>query len=435
MRKALAVGVFGVVLLAVLITNPARAETTEEMLIRLLIKKGFLTEQEVQSLQKEAEATAPAVSQPAPRELVDTLRDEVREELRRRDEESIAMSLALEGEGRWRARRDVGNRNLGSTSDLFLRRALLELEAKVTDFALARLALTSEWKGASTTDQGQAVGDSVTIDEGTIRLSKEGSPLYAVVGKQTQPFGAFFSHLVTDPMSQDAYEVKQVGATFGFTPGIWGADLSMTVYKGEEQSTHFFESGVFDSTAVVRSTSVGLRQETDNLNSFILTSSFSPVKDLALGISYLSEPGDGRRNQTGAAWAQYTLGRLTAETEFAAALSRERYVLQSTGERFGEPFKEKMLILGLSHKPTTALELATRYERLWDGGLADAAETWTARNRLSLGAGYTLYEREDVGVRLLGEYRFTDYRRGGSVREIAAANQNDVFMKLAVRYK
>jgi len=440
MRRALAVGFLGMLLLTFLVGTFAQAESTEDLLIRLLVKKGILTEEEIQALKKEAEATTPAISQPAPGDLVDTLRDEVREDLQRHDEESIALSLTVEGEGRWRARQDVGNKNSGSTSDLFLRRALLGFEAKVTDFALARLALTSEWLGAQTTDQGQVADESVTVDEGTLTLAKEGYPLYAVVGKRTQPFGAFFPRLVTDPMSQDAYEVKGVGATLGFRhPGTdrasWGKDFSFTFYRGKEQLNHFFESGLFDPGAVVRSTSAGFRRETKQFSSFILSSTLSPNKDLALGTAYLSEPGESRRNQTGAIWAGYTWGRWAAETEFLAALSRERYVLQSTGERFGTSFKEKVLVLGLSYKPTMALELATRYERLWDNGLADAAETWSARNRLSLGAGYTLYEREDVGVRLLGEYRFTDYRRGGAAREVAAPSQNEAFMKLIVSYK
>ncbi len=49
MRSALAVGFSGMLLLTLLAGSVARAETTENLLIRLLIKKGILTEQEVEA--------------------------------------------------------------------------------------------------------------------------------------------------------------------------------------------------------------------------------------------------------------------------------------------------------------------------------------------------------------------------------------------------
>ncbi len=383
----------------------------------------------------------PPESQPAVQDAVDTLRDEVRQEFGRRDEESIALSLKVEGEGRWLGQRDVKNKKSGFTSDLFLRRAELGLEAKLVDFLQGRVVLTSEWLGTQKTDHGQAADASLTVDEATLTITNERFPLfYGVVGKRTQPFGAFFSRLVTDPMSQDAYEVKQVGVTLGFRHqgtdmASWGKNFSLTFYRGEDQLNHFFESGLFDAGAVVRSTSAGLRRETKRVSSFVFASSLAPFKDLILGTAYLSEPGDGRRNQTGAIWAGYNWGRLSMEAEFFTALSRERYVLERTGERYREPFKEKMLLLGLAYRPMNALELATRYGHLWDDGLADRAKSWSVRNRFSIGSGYTIYERGDIGVQILGEYRFTDYRKGGSGREVVAPNENGLFTKLSISYK
>ncbi len=443
MRSALSVGFIVTFFSIALVASLARSESTEDLLIRLLIKKGVLTNEEVQALKKEAEVMLPLPleSQPAVQDAVDTLRDEVRQEFGRRDEESIALSLKVEGEGRWLGQRDVKNKKSGFTSDLFLRRAELGIEAKLVDFLQGRVVLTSEWLGTQKTDHGQTADASLTVDEATLTITNERFPLfYGVVGKRTQPFGAFFSRLVTDSMSQDAYEVKQVGATLGFRHqgtdrASWGKNLSFTLYRGEDQLNHFFESGLFDADAVVRSTSAGLRRETKQVSSFIFASNLSPFKDLTLGTAYLSEPGESRRNQTATIWAGYSRGRMSMEAEFFTALSRERYVLGRTSERFSESFKEKMLVLGLAYRPTKALELATRYGHLWDGGLAEQAKCWSVRNRFSAGAGYTLYERGDIGVQILGEYRFTDYRRGGSGREFAAPNANGVFTKLVVSYK
>src|SRR5262249_54317 len=79
------------------------------------------------------------------------------------------------------------------------------------------LVLTTEFLGADTTDQGNPPDETVVVDEVTITLPSEtGIPFYLVVGRLPQPFGAFFAHIVSDPMAQDAYEVKQVGATVGY---------------------------------------------------------------------------------------------------------------------------------------------------------------------------------------------------------------------------
>ena len=433
MRRAVTAGLLAICLLIVLRASPAHAGG-EDRLAQLLIKKGIITAQEYAALKREAEE-AVADPQPTPQDVADALRDEVRQELRRRDEAAIGFTLKVEGEGRWRARRDVGDKRSGSTSDLFLRRASLGADAKALDFLTARLVLTSEWLGAQTTDQGQPVDEKVTVDEGTLTLGKEGFPVYGVFGFRTQPFGAFFPRLVTDPVTQDAYEVKKVGATLGWKPGPWDLDLSATAYRGEEQMAHLFVSGLFDSASVVRSTDAGLRAEADDVGSWILAATLSPLKDLVAGAAFVSEPGDGRRNQTLALWTGYTLGRATAEVEFASALGRERYVLQSSGARLRRSFEETMVSLGLRYNLTKPLQVAARLERFWDDGLARAAEIWSAETRVSVGAGYTLYEQEETSARVLVEYRLTSYRRGGAARAAAAPDQGEAFAKLQIGYR
>ena len=433
MRRAWTAGLLAISLLIVLRASPAHAGG-EDKLARLLIKKGIITAQEYAVLKREVEEAA-ADPQPTPQDVAEALRDEVRQELRRPDEAAIGVTLRVEGEGRWRAHRDAGDKRSGSTSDLFLRRASLGADAKALDFLTARLVLTSEWLGAQTTDQGQPVDEKVTVDEGTLTLGKEGFPVYGVLGFRTQPFGAFFPRLVTDPVTQDAYEVKKVGATLGWKPGPWDLDLSATAYRGEEQMAHLFVSGLFDSASVVRSTDAGLRAEADDVGSWILAATLSPLKDLVAGAAFVSEPGDGRRNQTLALWTGYTLGRATAEVEFASALGRERYVLQSSGARLRRSFEETMVSLGLRYNLTKPLQVAARLERFWDDGLARAAGLWSAETRVSVGAGYTLYEQEETSARVLVEYRLTSYRRGGAARAAAAPDQGEAFAKLQIGYR
>lgn len=103
--------------------------------------------------------------------------------------------------------------------------------------------------------------------------------------------------------------------------------------------------------------------------------------------------------------------------------------------RLDRAFTERVLAVGLTYKPMAALEVGSRLEVFWDDDLASAAGIWTARYRVSAGVGHTLYEKDDIAVRLIGEYRFTDVRRGGDAQATAAPNQHELFGKIAVTYK
>ena len=92
---------------------------------------------------------------------------------------------------------------------------------------------------------------------------------------------------------------------------------------------HFFGSILFDNTTIVRASSVGLADQSDNIQSFIGAVNITPLPDLAVGGGISSEPGAGRRNQTAGLWGSYTWGPLTAEAEFYVALSREDYVRET----------------------------------------------------------------------------------------------------------
>lgn len=443
----------------------------DDALARLLIKKGLLTQEEYEAFKKEAEGAAAPPAAPAPTEpparptaappgpaptaepvladLVDRLRDEVREELRRRDRESVAVGIRLDAETRFRSRRDIGNRSLGASSEAYIRTAEVDLAARPLDWVLATLVLKSEYFGADITNQGQPADATPVLDEAMISLKSPLFPLYAAIGKRTQPFGAFLGteRWATDPMTKDAYEVNQPGLTLGVFKKFYDTglefDLSATVYRQEEQIDHLFESGLFDSSAVVRSTAAGLRRERDQLRSFIGAATVTPNRFFTFGAAYLTEPGDGRRNQSLAGWVSRTwFGRLTTELEFMAALDRERYVRQTTlddgtvaSERLTESFKEKVLAAGITYRPTRPLLLGLRYEHLWDDGLADAAGIWSVRHRASLAASYTFFERDEISVRFVGEYRFSDVRRSGPATNTAAPDQNELFFRMSVIYK
>jgi hypothetical protein len=473
MRRAwllvtLMVGLIGV--------TPAHAGS-DDALLKLLIRKGILTQEDVDALKREMAAeeaaqkaappavpampattaapAAPAAAGQAPvteaqlNEVVGQVRNEILTEMAEKDEAAISISVTLEGEVRWRRYGNLGDRNSGSTSDIFLRDAEVDLEFRPTDYITGKLVLKSEYFGSDTTDGGAEADSAVVVDEATITFEQEdGFPLYGALGKRTQPFGAFYGHLVTDTPSKDAYEANQVGATLGYKDKAWwGLDVSFTAYRQEELMDHFFGSTLFDNTTIVRASSVGLADSSDNIQSFIGAVNITPLPDLALGGGISSEPGAGRRNQTAGFWGSYTWGPLTAETEFYIALTREDYVRQTettdpaTGEttttpvRLGRSFKEKQLTFGLYYRPIEKLELGVRYTRFWDDGLATTTGVWSVRDRISLGAGWIFYEKGDISVGVSGEYRYSDLERGGAARQTAVSDQHELFGKVSVTYK
>jgi hypothetical protein len=81
------------------------------------------------------------------------------------------------------------------------------------------------------------------------------------------------------------------------------------------------------------------------------------------------------------------------------------------------------------------VELGVRYTRFWDDSLATATGVWSIRNRISVGAGWIVYEKGDISVGVSGEYRYSDLVRGAGARETAVPDQHELFGKVSVTYK
>ncbi|RJQ41208.1 MAG: LbtU family siderophore porin [Nitrospiraceae bacterium] len=421
-----------------------------DAILKILLKKGVITEQEYKAIKEELKA------EPQKTQLKEEIKKEVMDEVAKKNEEAkkndeglhewtkrIKLSGLLEGEYRWKKYRDISDKNSDSTSDLYIRRLELGLDAELTDWIKANTVLNSEWIGDSVNN-----GDEkITADQATITLQKEDFPLYLVLGKRPQPFGVFENHLVTDPMTQDAYETKKVGITAGFT-GPLDLDVSATVYKGEEQMDHLVASGLFE---VTRDGATG-----NDVGSYILSASVSPVKDhLNFFLSYLSEPGRGSRNDTaslGISAGIPGLKNLRLDSEYMKALKRERYL------GFNEAFKEGVFSLTGSyvfntrerhekiggaelkeqkaHVSEEPIELALRFEHFDDDGLAEKTSSWSAENRYSAGARYSFYhdEKKDVTAYVGTEFRYTNYRLHSSVVNTRADNNKELFLKLGLSF-
>lgn len=414
-----------------------------DAILKILLKKGIITEQEYREIREEVKAETEKA------QIKEEIKKEVLDEVAKKKEEGlpewtkrIKLSGLFEGEYRWKKYRNISNKTSDSTSDLYLRRVELGIEAGLTDWIKADSVLNSEWIG----DAVNNGDEKITVDQATITLQKESFPVYLVMGKRAQPFGVFENHLITDPMTQDAYETKKVGVTAG-TTGPLGLDVSATVYKGEEQMDHLVASGLFE---VTRDGATG-----DDVGSYILSAAISPVEDhLKLFAGYLSEPGRGRRNSTGSLGVSAGIPGLKnfrLDSEYMKALAREKYaglnnafkegVFSTTAsyvfntrkrhEIGGATLEEKK-----AHVTEEPVELALRYERFDDDGFAEKTSSWSAKNRYSLGVRYSFYHDEERGVTAFvgTEYRHTNYRLHSSLKDIRADNNKEMFLKLGVAF-
>ncbi len=416
------------IVVSFIFTCMSLAQATElDSLIKLLIKKGIITEEEAREIKRELKAEGGGKS--------------LSSETPEKGSSPVSISGSIYGEYRWMKHRDITDPETDSTSDLYLRKVELATEVSLTHWAEASVVLNSEWIGDDI-NQGD---EKVAVDEATLTLRGEGFPLYLVLGKRTQPFGVYENHLITDPMTQDAYETKRVGITAGYT-GAMGLDLSVTFYKGEEQMNHLFESGLFEDTLQRTGD-----KASDDVGSFILSVSVTPIEEtLTVFGSYLSEPGWGRRNETLSGGFSLTPSfpeGLRLDAEYMKALKREEYpgagrqykeavfsvtaayefVLRKRETTGGGLFAERK-----AHLISEPLEVALRYEYFDDDGLSDDLGIWTVKSRYSLGGRYSFYNDETSGLNafVAGEFRRTELRTHADMKD----SNDEVYLRVGVDF-
>ncbi len=324
-------------------------------------------------------------------------------------DDHITFSGAIELDYSYTDPSDMTARDSDSTSDLDIGTAELGAEVQF-----------HEWVTGTFILKGEALDgddDRVFWDEVTITIQNEAFPLYFVGGKRGQPFGVFNSHLINDPITQDCYEIAKTGATIGFTPDLWGFDISATVYKGEVLADRVSEAGYGWERAPNP-------DPTDDVGSYIFNVSLAPIEGLSLSASFDSEPGQGDRNETAGASLEYQVGILTFDAEYIAALSREKNAAT------GKEHEESAWFAAVACQALDPLEIAVRYEAFDDDMDGDQDEH--LENRYSVGANYTLFERDPFVATLMVEYRRSNYEKesGSSVQDAV----DEVFAKLAFEF-
>ncbi len=304
-----------------------------------------------------------------------------------------------------------GNTVNDSTSDLDIGTVELGAEVKFHEYVTGNLLLKGE---ALDSDS-----DRVFWDEATITIQKEGFPFYFVGGKRGQPFGVFESHLINDPITQECYEIASTGATFGFTPGLLGLDISGTVYRGEVLADTLYGAGF----GLTRDNSPAYTA-TDDVGSYVGNITVSPVEGLSLAVFYDSEPGDGDRNETVGGMFNLQIWKLTFDAEYMKAMSREKNYTD------GKAYKESAWFGAVALQVAEPLELAARYEGFDDD--RDGDQDGTPKDRYSIGANYTLFEKENFSTTIMAEYRRSNYEKAsGSAYD---DKLDEFFLRLAIAF-
>jgi hypothetical protein len=296
-----------------------------------------------------------------------------------------------------------------STSDLDIGTVELGIEVAFHEYVTGNFILKGE---ALDTDD-----DRVFWDEATIRIQKEGFPLYFVGGKRGQPFGMFESHLINDPITQDCYEITKTGVTVGYTTDY--LDISATIYKGEELMTH-----LVDSEYGFERDNRPTYEETDDVSSYIGNITISPLDTLMVSAYYNSEPGDGDRNETAGISVHYEIGMVTLDAEYIAAISREKHFTDN------KEYNESAWFIGVAYQAAEPLEIAARYEAFDDDITGEQDGHLT--DRYSIGFTYTLFENDSSATNLMGEYRISNFEKesGGNADD----NLNEAFLRLAIEF-
>jgi hypothetical protein len=254
--------------------------------------------------------------------------------------------------------------------------------------------------------------DQISLDEAIVTLKFPQIPLYFTGGKTELPFGVFEEHMISGTLTEDLYEVNAVGVTLGFAPDIYGLDISVTAYEGqniienlENFGTHEFNPG---------------REEADDVDSFIANVTLEPLEEiLSLAVFYNSEPGDGNRNRSIGGALTLNLWKFVFDTEYITALEREK------GEDAKEN-KENAWFVALAFQPLGKLELATRYEVFNDDRSGDQDEILD--DRYLAGFNYSFFDFATFSF----EYRHSRFEkeRGSN----AADEQNEVRFQLALKF-
>ncbi len=320
-------------------------------------------------------------------------------------DDRISLGLSVEFNGSYSDIKDESDVCSGDLWDAYIGTIGIRLSAAMTEWL--NVDLLTELEDVGKHDESS----TVTLSEAFATLHPAQIPVYFIVGKRTLPFGVFENRMISGPLTEELYEVADVGATLGVQFDSLHANLSLTLYEGqhvienlEQFSTHEFTDE---------------RVESDRIEAYILALESEPIEDmLTFALFFDSEPGDGRRNETIGAAATGIFYDVTVDLEYITALKRE------SGEN-GEQNLEAAWISSIAYQPVDAIQASLRYEHFDDDrGEQDQVVDY----RYLAGLNYFIND----AITLSFEYRHTEFEREDG--SDAADALNEYQLQLAIEF-
>ncbi|MBU1196697.1 MAG: LbtU family siderophore porin [Proteobacteria bacterium] len=324
--------------------------------------------------------------------------------------QSISLSGSIEVDYTYADDSDISNRTKNdATSDLDTGTVQLGIDARLHKYVTAVAVLKGEALDSNT---------NVFWDEAYFTISGQEISTYLIAGKRTQPFGVFNSVFINDPITQELYEINDTGVTIGYaTDTLMGIDLSFTVYKGETLITHVNDAGL----GWARNNTPGYAV-TNDMNSYIISGSISPVEALTLSGFFNSEPGDSDRNTSFGMAVHFEMAGFLADAEYISALDRERHIADNL------EYKENAWAITLGYQISDPLLIAVRYEA-FD---ADKKADGNLDKRYGITGTYTLFKNDSFACNLMAEFRKSEYE---TVSPSSVDDElNEFFTRLAVEF-
>jgi hypothetical protein len=283
----------------------------------------------------------------------------------------ISIGALLEVEG------SVGNESGEDVSDITLATFEFSIEATLNDWVSGRALLL--WEEDDT--------EPIDLDEGVITFGgTEFIPWSLEVGKMYVPFGAFYSHFVSDPLVLELGETRQSAATLGYTSDRLEAKVAA------------FNGSVNDEVD-------------DQVNELAASVTLTPTDGITVGAYWISNLGesdglsedlagaiDGSDEEPGlpynriggaGVYLHAEVGAVIVEAEYLTALDDFHAGLLGDGEMKPQAWNAE-----LAYTATDKLELAAKYEG--SDQIPDMPEA-----QYGIAASYVLAEKVTVALEYL----------------------------------
>jgi len=220
-----------------------------------------------------------------------------------------------------------------ATSNLTLATVQLGFDMKLNENVGGKLILLYEQEG------------ELEVDEATIDLAR--GPLFLRVGRQYLPFGYFYSHFISDPLTQELGETRATSLLIGYNDDLF--TLSAFAFNGNNDEVAA-EDHINDGGA---SLTVTLGEGLELGGSYI--------SDLAESNAELLVAPYARRVDGWSAFVHHTRGAFSFEAEYLAAV-RAFAPVDLDADHNGRGDRPQAWNLECAYRPVAGLELALRYE-------------------------------------------------------------------------